>query len=359
MKIVIRCDSSSKIGIGHVMRCLSLAKSLKKSGCQVEFICQKLDGNIISKIVNYGFFVHVLNSKNKLATNHHIHHSHWLSTSQEQDTSDCTEILLKNQIDWLIVDHYALNEYWERELKNFCKQLMVIDDLADRKHYCDLLLDQTLDRKKNDYQNLVPSNCRLLIGSEYALLRSDFIKWREFSLGRRNEFKLEQLLVNMGGVDNGNLTEKVLKYITECKIFRNTKIVVVMGSTAPYLARVKNIVKSISGQIELLIDVNNMAELMAYSDIAIGAPGSTTWERCCLGLPSILIVQAENQKNIANSLQKNNLAVIVDDVKNICQSISNLSTSKGRLSFIDMANTSSTIIDGKGVDRVLNFLLEL
>src|SRR5690606_2585434 len=138
-------------------------------------------------------------------------HSHWLGATQTQDAAGCVPILAKLNPDWLIVDHYALDARWERALKPHYRKLMVIDDLADRPHQCDLLLDQTFGRDAEDYQTWVPANCRLLCGSHYALLRPEFAALRPYSLARRATPQLRQLLITMGGVDKDNATGQVLE----------------------------------------------------------------------------------------------------------------------------------------------------
>ena len=187
MQVVIRTDASLQIGTGHVMRCLTLANALNEKGVTVEFICRDLPGNLIVYIESKGFSVHSLHglttSKPGVSRSHNnLSHSHWLGVSQEQDVKECESVLNIINPDWLIVDHYAIDCWWQNELKGHYKKLMVIDDLADRRHECDLLLDQTFGRKEEDYKSLVNKDCHLLLGSKYALLRPEFTQWREYSL---------------------------------------------------------------------------------------------------------------------------------------------------------------------------------
>ena len=285
MKIVFRVDSSVVIGSGHVMRCLTLAQALKENGVNVEFICRKHEGNLICKIRSSGFVVHELEMYKEIKVDTRLAHSPWLGATQQQDANDCIDIFKTRKIDWLIVDHYALDDQWQKRLNPYFEKLMVIDDLADRKHQCDVLLDQNFGRSYQDYKDLVPTSTKLIMGSEYALLRPEFEKYRRYSLNSRKDEKFKKLLVNMGGSDPDNITGKVIDRLQVAKLPKDVEITIVMVKTAPHLTRVITSVDKLPYKSEVKVDVNNMAELMANADIAIGASGATTWERCCLGLP--------------------------------------------------------------------------
>ena len=192
---------------------------------------------------------------------------------------------------------------------------MVIDDLADRKHQCDILLDQTFGRQQEDYLPLTPEYCKLLLGSQYALLRPEFAKWRPYSLDRRSKSEFKQLLINMGGVDVDNFTENVLDELKLCNLPINMNITVVMGGSAPHLESVKAKAITLPYKTEVKVDVDNMAEVMANADIAIGAAGSTAWERCCLGLPTIQFVIAKNQLFLAETLAHHNIVKLAKEIK--------------------------------------------
>ena len=181
MKIVFRVDASLKMGTGHVMRCLALAQMLKENGANVEFICRKHKGSLIEKIRSGGFVVHELEVFEEIEVDNKLAHSHWLGATQQQDANDCIDMLKAEKSDWIVVDHYALDEQWQKRLKPYYEKLMVIDDLADRKHQCDILLDQTFGRQQEDYSELTPKDCQLLLSSKYALLRPEFSKWRSYS----------------------------------------------------------------------------------------------------------------------------------------------------------------------------------
>jgi len=352
MNIVFRVDSSTKMGTGHVMRCLTLAQVLKENSANVEFICRKHEGNLIDKIHSSGFNVHELEMLEEIEVGNKLAHSHWLGATQKQDADDCICILKAEKSDWLIVDHYALDEQWQKRLKPYYEKLIVIDDLADRKHWCNILLDQTFGRQQEDYSALTPEGCELLLGSQYALLRPEFSKWRAYSLERRSKPKFKQLLINMGGVDVHNVTENILEELKTCNLPNDINIIVVMGGLTPHLESVKSKVNALPYKTEVKVDVDNMAEIMANSDIAIGAAGSTTWERCCLGLPTIQVVIAENQNTIAKSLARNNAIKLLQDIKELSRTISDVTSWMTSVSDI-----ARQISDGSGVMRVVNVII--
>src|SRR3990167_4024154 len=216
MRIAFRADASLQIGTGHVMRCLTLADALAAQGADCLFICREHQGNLIEQIRNKGYRTHALpvlppveasSLAIKAASDEQSPaHSHWLGATQVEDAAACTAILAEVKPDWLIVDHYALDARWETVLKPHYRKLMVIDDLADRSHLCDLLLDQTFGRDAEDYRVWVPASSQLLCGSQYALLRPEFGALRDYSLQRRPNPQLRQLLITMGGVDKDNAT---------------------------------------------------------------------------------------------------------------------------------------------------------
>jgi len=360
-KIIFRVDASIQIGTGHVMRCLTLADALSESGAEVQFICRKHTGNLIIYIQSKGYIVHTLETpkttsptviQTKCDMEPQLYHANWLGVSQEKDSQESKPIMKNFQPDWLVVDHYSINKEWQAELKGTYQKLMVIDDLADREHQCDLLLDQTYGRLSQDYHGLVPANCQMLLGSQYALLRPEFAKWREFSLKRRAvQSQFKKLLITMGGVDPDNITGRVLDALRTCDLPNDLEIMVVMGATAPHLDTIKNQVQGMPYKTKVKVNVSNMAEIMANADLAIGAAGSTTWERGCLGLPSIQIVIADNQMEIANRLDSIRAIKYLKEFCQLCVSIKWLRGSIQKTSLI-----ASSLTDGQGVSRVLNYI---
>lgn len=369
MKIVFRADASLLMGSGHIMRCLTLADALKAEGADCHFICREHKGNLIEHVQRSGYRVHRLIATHELALlSPHVlavdmdeHrptqqpvHAHWLGGSQQQDVAACEPILREIQPDWLIVDHYALDTSWETAVKVHCRKLMVIDDLADRRHACQLLLDQTFGRSMEDYKNCVPAHTIVLCGSQYALLRPEFAALRQYSLERRATAEVKHLLVSMGGVDNDNATGQVLQALKTFELPANCKITVVMGSSAPWLADVRQQAASLPWPTDVRVNVSNMAQLMADSDLAIGAAGSSTWERCCLGLPSVMVVLADNQRQVALGLEWTGAVNVLSHSQQILERLPALLTPLVTSSFrrAEMTHKATEISDGSGLTAV-------
>jgi UDP-2,4-diacetamido-2,4,6-trideoxy-beta-L-altropyranose hydrolase len=284
MKIFVRADASEKIGAGHVMRCLTLAHPLSQMGFDVVFICRDFPGNLCELITTKGYRAFRLPwakpSKHELVP--------W-----EKDADETSDIL-RNEggIEWLIVDHYDLDIRWERQIRQFANKIMVIDDLANRPHDCDLLLDQNLrDNLEGRYENLLPKNCRKLLGPRYALLRPEFDRYRKSNMER--DGRVRRILIFFGGSDPTNETSKSLWAIRSLKM-PEIALDVVAGASNPHREEIRSMCSAMPNTT-YHCQVENMAELMAAADLAIGAGGTATWERCCLGLPSLSIVLAENQ----------------------------------------------------------------
>jgi len=352
MVVFFRSDASLEMGAGHVMRCLTLAQALKERGSSVRFICRKHKGNMIRKIRSRGFIVHELDISNEDNVDDKLTHYRWLGATQKKDAEDCAEVLKGRRPDWVIQDHYALDEEWQNALKPYYEKLMVIDDLADRRHQCNILLDQTFGRREKDYSTLVSGYRKLLLGSQYALIMPEFLKWRPYSLARRTYPKFDQLFINMGGVDVDNVTEKVLDELIHCDLRSDLRVVIVLGAENPHIEGVKLRAKALPCKAVVECDIDNMAEVMANSDIAIGAAGSTTWERCCLGLPTIQIVIAQNQAIIAQNLAEFGAIKLLKNTSDMSRVIDNSASWMSSVS-----NISRHISDGLGVERVVGVLM--
>lgn len=304
MRIAFRTDASIQIGTGHVMRCLTLADTLRERGAQCCFISRAHPGHLLDLITLRGHEAIALPAgEDDYSSDAAPAHAAWLGTDWATDAAQTREALGSQGVDWLVVDHYALDCHWEQALRTACHRLMVIDDLADRPHDCDLLLDQNLGREHADYEAQVPQGCGVLVGPRYALLRAGFIAMRSYSLARREQPELKRLLVTMGGVDSENATGKVLAVLQDCGLPDGCRITVVMGPHAPWLEQVRMLAAAMPVPTEVLVNVTDMERLMAECDVAVGAAGSTSWERCALGVPSILLILAQNQRVIANALE--------------------------------------------------------
>ena len=366
MRIVFRTDASLEIGSGHVFRCLSLAHYLRERGAVCHFICREQRGDLIAVVRGEGYVVHklvderarVFPAENTESTEH----SHWLSVSQTSDATECIEVLRAVQPDWLIVDHYALDASWEVATAPYCRKVMAIDDLADRPHACDLLLDQNIGKRPRDYTALVPDQCQLLTGTKYALLRPEFAALRNRSLHRRKKPQVKRLLVNMGGVDKGNATGTVLQALKDSSLPDDCRIDIVMGATAPWLESVRDLAASMAWRANVAVNVKDMALQMAQSDLAIGAAGSTSWERCCMGLPTLSLALALNQeeslKRLAEAGAVFHIRLGDDDFERMLLShLERLCTEPQILK--QLSAKASALVDGKGGRRVVETIGQL
>lgn len=370
MKVAIRTDASLQIGTGHVMRCLTLADVLRQSGAQSHFICREHPGNLIELIRRRGYWVSVLPQTVESVVSpdqrveQHPNYAAWLGADWKTDAEQTKVGVGETAVDWLIVDHYALDARWEQTLRPVCRHLMVIDDLANRPHDCDLVLDQNLGRNERDYSHLVPKSCTELVGPRYALLRPEFAALREESLRRRAIPQFKKLLISMGGVDQVDATSKVLEALKECALPADLDITVVMGQHAPWLGKVENLSTKMPVRTEVKCNIENMAQLMVNSDLAIGAAGSTSWERCCLGLPSLIVVLADNQIFIADALQAAGAAktfVFNEEMTSLSTMLAEL-TDDPRI-ITRTSTCAANITDGVGVNLIhatlINISLEL
>jgi UDP-2,4-diacetamido-2,4,6-trideoxy-beta-L-altropyranose hydrolase len=308
--IVFRADASVDIGTGHVMRCLTLAQALRKNGARCSFVTRALPGNLSQRLSDEGFDVTVLPAPSGTPPAGPPAYAAWAGVDWSKDAMETRATFSKDQPDWLVLDHYAFDARWQRVAKPYGTRLMVIDDLADRPHDCDLLLDQNLGQEKANYKGLVPDACTFLMGPQYALLRPDFLEVREQALARRAKQDFRQLLITMGGVDRVDATSVVLGALRDAPLPKDLCITVVMGSTAPALKRVQSLAKRMPWPTEVVVDVTNMAMRMAAADLAISTGGGTTWERLFLQLPSLVMPIADNQVTYLKLLERLNLLAL-------------------------------------------------
>ena len=363
LEIGLRADASLDIGTGHVMRCLTLAEELRRQGAVCCFICREHPGHLIGHIRERGFDVLVLTGavpSEVPASRTAADYAAWLGADQATDAAQARQALGDRRLDWLVVDHYALDERWERLMRPAARHILAIDDLANRRHDVEVLLDQNLGRTARDYADLLSTTGAVLAGPRYALLRPEFAALREQSLRRRSLMRLRQLLVTLGGVDKDNLTLLVLEVLAASELPVGCRIVVVMGAGAPGLQAVRDFADCMSGRIELRINEKNMAALMADCDAAIGAAGVTAWERCCLGLPTLLIMMAENQRAGALALQASGAALLPDVgvplAEGLPAQLPGLLDPKRRS---QMQAACVSIVDGAGTRRVVEELLRV
>lgn len=348
MKIAFRTDASTQIGTGHFMRCFALAEVLKKQGIDICFICRNLPLHLGDMLDIKSIQLITLISNDIDDSIDELAHATWLGVSQEQDAQETVKSLSGQVYDWIVLDHYALDVRWESIVRPNVKNIMVIDDLADRQHDCDILLDQNYYAgMQTRYNGKVPSHCQLLLGPNYALLREEFIALREKVKARSGEVK--KVLVFFGGIDKDNYTLKAIEALAE--VNARLQVDVVIGTQHPFKELIQNACAK-HGYV-CHIQTFRMGELMLEADLALGASGSASWERCCLGLPSLLVSLADNQIAIARELSSIGGCIYIgnkDEVslkKWLTQFIFNQELNK------KLAENAISIVDGLGVHRVI------
>lgn len=358
LNIAFRVDASLKIGTGHVMRCLTLAEALRERGAACHFISREHTGHLLDIIRQRSFAVSALPQCPQAQTSvedagHQPPHARWLGCDWETDARQTGRLLADINPDWLVVDHYALDIQWERTLQRCYKKLLLIDDLADRPHACDVLLDQNLGREAVDYTTLVPDHCTVLVGPQFALLRPKFAALRTYSLQRREAPVLSRLLITMGGVDQPNATGTVLETLKNCTLPANCRISVIMGAQAPWIEQVSALATTMPWPTEVRVNIRDMPQVMADSDLAISAAGTTSWECCCLGLPTLLVVLAENQW--AGALAQSTGAVrLLGEPSSIQEQLSlNIPSLLNETILAQLSFSARLITDGQGVNRVI------
>ncbi len=300
MKVAIRVDASRRVGTGHVMRCLALARALREKSAHVVFISRAADGDLIPFISAEGFEVRSLKDVPSPPNTDDGVYAQWLGVPVETDARESSACLKPEAPwDWVLVDHYALDARWEKIVKASVRKIFVIDDLANRPHDCDALLDQNLQADmETRYRSLVPKDCRLFLGPRFALLRSEFREARRQLKPRDGTVK--RIFIFFGGVDPTNETEKTLRAFRQLEASK-LSLDVVVTSVNPNAESVRKLCAELP-VARFHRDVKNMAALMAQADLAVGAGGVTSWERCYLGLPSILLILADNQTGPAEAL---------------------------------------------------------
>jgi UDP-2,4-diacetamido-2,4,6-trideoxy-beta-L-altropyranose hydrolase len=361
-RVVFRADASLAIGTGHVMRCLTLADTLARRGTACVFVCRAHAGHLGDRIRARGHALHLLPAPTAPSPADPAGpvHAPWLGIDWETDAAQTAQALDDAVADWLVVDHYGIDARWEARLRPGARHLFVIDDLADRAHACDLLLDQTLGRDRADYDRWLPAAADRLVGPGYALLRPDFPQARAASLARRADGHVRQVLVSMGGIDRDDATSRVLAALEQAAV-PGLQVAVVLGGQAPALAQVRRAAAAAPFPCTLHVDVDDMARLMAAADLAIGATGSTAWERCCVGLPSLGVVLAANQRAAAKALAGCGAALIIDGVDTagqaqLAQACRALAADPARVRA--MSARAAAVTDGEGTARVAARLAE-
>ncbi len=351
MKVAFRVDASAQIGTGHFMRCLTLADALQKGDAKIRFVSRHLPEYLRDMLTAKGHeFVSVGAIPSGEVADESAY-AHWLGVSQGQDATNTRHALSGAIWDWLVVDHYALDARWETALRNKTKRILVIDDIAERRHDCDVLLDQNFHPEMSArYAGKVPVRCRLLLGPDYALLRDEFRVLRGNVKPRIGPVK--RVLVFFGGVDKDNCTGSAIDALASIR-GQKWYVDVVIGAQHPLREQIRS--ACADHAFACHVQTDRMATLMAAADLAIGAGGSASWERCCLGLPSLIVSLADNQVSIAQAIDYLGAGVYIGpsqdvDAAVLCRAICNVVECEGALAALSKASYSR--VDGLGVDRL-------
>ncbi len=356
----IRVDASPFMGLGHLMRCLAFANSMRSQGVRTVFICRDSQQSPKALVESEGFEIKLLPAPHKPVDvpSFSVPHAHWLGVGIPRDIEETREVISRERgsQNWLVVDHYAIDRSWESAVRSLVDRVLVIDDLADRDHDCDVLVDQNLyENFETRYDLRVSDHCQKLLGPRFAILRRQFVEARAQIRHRRG--RVNRILVFFGGADPKNETGKALQALRTIP-FANVQIDIVIGSLNPHRASIESIALEIPGA-RTHFNIKDMAALMVSADLYVGAGGTTTWERCCLGLPGVVVSIADNQVPLAKCMAK--MGAVVDlgpssDVteEQIREALITLIAQPDQLTQIEINSTK--MVDGLGCQRILDAL---
>lgn len=332
------------------MRCLTLANVLRLRGAHVRFISRHLPEYLHTMLVEQGHEVALIGARGANAKLDELAHASWLGVSQQQDAADSIQALTGASWDWVVVDHYALDFRWESGVRHISKNILAIDDIADRRHDCDILLDQNLYTNMDvRYSGKVPAHCRLLLGPRHALLREEFSRLHREMQPRAGAVR--RIIVFFGGVDAENYTGRAIAALSELDL-SVIQVDVVIGAQHPYRVHIET--ECAKWGYACYVQTPRMAELLAAADLAIGAGGTATWERCCLGVPSLLFCTANNQEQQLADAADAGLVYVPDLSGDLHQSIKNHVTAlleNGHIRKL-LSSNGMRMVNGRGAQEV-------
>lgn len=332
--LIIRADASVRIGIGHVMRCLALAQQWRHRGGRVIFAQAETVPALTARLQEEGIETSALAGSAGTA-------------DDAQETIALAQICGARCV---VADGYAFGAAWQKQIKDAGLRLLVIDDYGHAEHYhADLVLNQNAGVDAALYARRDPKT-RLLLGTRYALLRREFLASRPGA--HVTPERAQKILVTLGGSDPDNVTARVVAALAP---LADIEAVVVAGGGNPNLAAIRHAVEVAGPAIRLVVNATNMPELMAWADVAISAAGSTSWELAFMGLPSVLIVTAENQEGIPAALANAGVSInlgnhAVTTSADIMAAVRRLLDDAAVCS--DMSTRGRQLVDGHGASRV-------
>lgn len=354
--VTFRADAGRLLGTGHVMRCLTLADALAAAGVQCRFVTRAHDGHLADVIRQRGHDVALLPRPARPAPPGDLAHSAWLGVDQQTDAAETAAALAGEPPEWIVVDHYALDHRWESTLRSRCRRIMAIDDLADRRHDCDLLLDQNVVAgAEHRYDGLVPASCGLMIGPRFALLQPAYADLHARMTPRTGPVR--RILMCFGGGDVAGSTEKALTGLIPL-LDGSFQIDLVINGSLPQAPAIRARVAGLP-DVVLHESLPSLAQLIASADLAIGGAGATALERCCLGVPSIVVTLAANQRPGAAELHRLGAVEWLGDEADVDSSRIGAAVAammNGDIS-TEMSRRCLTLLDGRGTATVAGFLL--
>jgi UDP-2,4-diacetamido-2,4,6-trideoxy-beta-L-altropyranose hydrolase len=363
-----RVDGDSVIGTGHIMRCLSLATAAQARGLYIRLLTRSLDDRLLPRIRAANVELYRLPSPatdTRTYSERPYAHSDWLAVTETRDAADC-HLKLKELSElygppaFIAVDHYALGGPWHETLRPIAP-VLAIDELGDRPMASDWLVDQTEDKQASDYASLTADFTQCLIGGQYSLLRPEFAN--QAAAMKRQRLAIQsplRVLITMGGVDPDNASATALSAIDIVAQTLPIETTLVIGSTSSHRAELRQMIKSMSTPINLVIDSENMAELMADHHLAIGAAGTSAWERCALGLPSLNLILARNQAGVSTWIANTGAALDMGWAKQLQpEMLANeiIHLAKDPDLYQGMVAAAFKVTDGRGCERVLDTIL--
>lgn len=314
--VVFRTDASTQIGSGHVKRCQSLGAALVRRGMDVVFVSRASDVPL-SGMFDYQPFTLIElppadRAKGAPAGRtleaHAPAHAHWLSTDWQTDAQATLACLKGRPVAAVVVDHYALDAHWHRSVGQSLRCRMVaIDDLADRALAVDLIIDHNhAEDHRLKYQAVNPTGAPVLGGPRHALLAEGF----ENAARNAAADPVRSIGVFMGGIDRLHLSAAALHGLRDTAQFAG-EVEIVTTSGNPNLDALRAVATA-DGRTQMTVDAPDLASFFGRHELHIGAGGGATWERCCLGAPSIAVVVAENQRQVLLPLARLNVLDLVE-----------------------------------------------
>lgn len=356
MKVVFRADASMVMGTGHIIRCLALAEGLRKKGVEVQFVTRGHRGNLVALLRNKNILVNVLPAVEVMLDASVGNYADWLGVSQSVDAQQTIDAIAGDTPDWIVVDHYALDIEWEQQVRCFTRKILVIDDLANRLHDCDVLFDQNYAEDGGvRYQDLVGSSTTMLLGPDYALLNDIYAEYRKVQMPRDGIVKRVQ--VYFGGSDPHGLTMLTLQALSEPELV-HLAVEIITGINYGDRTALEQLA-SVRPNTSILTGLPHLAEAMVRADLAIGAGGTTIWERMCLGLPSIVISVAENQRPGAENLAKGGFLKYVGHYDSLkCEKLRDviLAACSDSVELTEESRLGQLQVDGLGVPKLAELL---